>query len=79
MHLYYKNSPNLERKYIDFPNRANTNVFAFRDFVYEITLNNREKITQAFLNKIDTFLTSLQLWIMEEYSESKMAADLRAV
>ncbi|KAE9365442.1 hypothetical protein N431DRAFT_549648 [Stipitochalara longipes BDJ] len=74
VHLRYQST---EKRHMGFPNSSDTKVSALRDWLYGTTLDDRERIAQAFLDDVDDFLASIQPWIMDKYGESKMTAELR--
>lgn len=75
VHLYYQNS---EKRHLGFPNREDTQISAFREWLLGTTLDDRERYAQAFLDDVDAFLASIQPWIMDKFGDSKMSAELRA-
>jgi len=75
IHLKYQST---EKRHRGFPNVSDTNISALRDWLYGSTLDDRERIAQAFLDDVDDFLASIQPWIMDKYGETKMTAEQRA-
>jgi hypothetical protein len=75
VHLHYQNS---EKRHAGFPSREDTYVSALRDWLLGITLDDRERYAQAFLDHMDAFLASIWPWLMDTYGQRKMSADLRA-
>jgi hypothetical protein len=75
VHLRYQIS---ENRHPGFPNRKDTQISAFREWLLGTTLGDRERYAQAFLDDVDAFLASIQPWIMDKSGESKMSAELRA-
>jgi len=76
IHLKYQST---EMRHRGFPNISDTNISALRDWLYGTTLDDRERIAQAFLDEVDGFLASIQPWIMDKYGGTKMSAEQRAV
>lgn len=77
LYLSYQSLNDGNKSAMGFPNREATQIPALRDWIMGTTLENRDKNAQAFLNEVDGFLDSTQLWIAGKYGDSKMSAELR--
>jgi hypothetical protein len=74
VHLVYQTS---KKRHFGFPNREDTQISALRDWLLGATLDDRQRYAQAFLDNIDAFLSSIEVWIADNHGESKISADLR--
>lgn len=75
VHLHNQTS---EKRHLGFPNREDTYISALREWILGTTLDDRERIAQAFLDDVDAFLARFHPWAMDKYGECKMPAELRA-
>jgi hypothetical protein len=73
----YQNVNNGNKRQYGFPNREDTRIGDFRDWLMSTTLDDRERYAQAFLDDVDAFLASIQPWITDKYGDTKMLAELR--
>jgi hypothetical protein len=73
----WENTGNSEKRSAGFPNRTDTGVPALRDWLYGTTLDDRERIAQAFLDDVDEFLAKVQPWLMDKFGQNKMPLEVR--
>ncbi|KAE8443183.1 hypothetical protein EG329_002282 [Mollisiaceae sp. DMI_Dod_QoI] len=79
VYLQYMKIKGPSIKHPGFPNRADTQIGALRDWLVGTTFDTRERYAQAFLEDVENFLDSVTPWINDKYGDLKMSAEIREV